>query len=105
MQDRSFDIAGPNPTAEESGRIDREYIGYLDMQRHENVAAAELAKRQDKQLRADLERAHQPVGRPLALTPKIQSPQPSTRPADRAKPARCEDNALACGWSKAFSGR
>jgi hypothetical protein len=105
MQDRSFDIAGPNPTAEESGRIDREYIGYLDMQRHENVAAAELAKRQDKQLRADLERAHQPVGRPLALTPKIQSPQASKRPADRAKPARCEDNALACGWSKAFSGR
>jgi hypothetical protein len=99
MQDRSFEIAGPNPTAEESSRIDREYIGYLDMQRDENVSA-ELAKRQDEQLRADLERAHQLVGRPLVLTPKIQSSQASKRPADRARPARCEDIALACGWSK-----
>lgn len=99
MQDRSFDIAGPNPTAEESSRIDREYIGYLDMQRHENVVA-ELAKRQDEQLRVDLERAHQPVGRPLILTPKTPSAQNSKRPTDRAKPASCADRALACCWLK-----
>jgi hypothetical protein len=98
MQDRSFDIAGPNPTADERNRIDREYIGYLDMQRRENISA-ELAKRQDEQLRADLERARQPVGRPLVLTPKTRSAQTSKRPTDRAKP-RCDDNALACGWLK-----
>jgi hypothetical protein len=99
MQDRTFDIAGPNPTAEERNRIDREYIGFLDIQRRENVSA-ELAKRQDEQLRADLERAHQPVGRPLVLTPKSPSSPATKRPADRTKSAHCEGNSIACGWSK-----
>jgi hypothetical protein len=99
MQDRSFDIAGPNPTPAERNRIDREYIGYLDIQRRESVSA-ELAKRQDEQLRADLERAHQPVGRPLVLTPKTPSSPAAKRTVDRAKSAGCEDNSLACGWSK-----
>jgi hypothetical protein len=53
MQGRNFDIAGPNPTAEERKWIDREYIGLLDTPRRETVAA-EIAKRQDQQLRADL---------------------------------------------------
>jgi hypothetical protein len=99
MQDRTFDIAGPNPTAEERKRMDREYIGFLDIQRRENVSA-ELAKRQDEQLRADLERARQPVGRPLILTPKSPSSPATKRSADRMKSAHCEDNSLACGWSK-----
>jgi hypothetical protein len=99
MQDRTFDIAGPNPTADERNRIDREYIGFLDIQRRENVSA-ELAKRQDEQLRADLERAHQPVGRPLILTPKSLSSQAAKRTPDRPKLRRCEESSLACGWSK-----
>src|SRR5471032_1697235 len=52
MQNRSFDIAGPNPTAEECKQIDREYIAFLDAQRRE-VVSAELAKKQDERLRAD----------------------------------------------------
>jgi hypothetical protein len=99
MQDRTFDIAGPNPTAEERNRIDREYIGFLDAQRRENVSA-ELAKSQDEQLRADLERARQPVGRPLILTPKIPSSQVAKASSDRAKSKSCEDNPLSCGWLK-----
>jgi hypothetical protein len=99
MQDRTFDIAGPNPTAEERNRIDREYIGFLDTQRRENVSA-DLAKRQDEQLRADLERAHQSVGRPLILTPKNPPSQVAKSASDRAKSKRCEDHPLACGWSK-----
>jgi hypothetical protein len=94
MQGRTFDIAGPNPTAEE-----REYIGFLDVQRQENVSA-ELAKRQDEQLRADLERAHQPVGPPLILTPKNPPSHAAKAASDRAKSRRCEDHPLACGWSK-----
>jgi hypothetical protein len=99
MQDRTFDIAGPNPTPEEHNRIDREYMGFLDIQRRENVSA-ELAKRQDEQLRADLERAHQPVGRPLILKPKSPTTQAVKRAPDRAKSRRCEDDSLACRWSK-----
>jgi hypothetical protein len=99
MQDRTFDIAGPNLTAEERNRIDHEYIGFLDIQRRENVSA-ELAKRQNEQLRADLERSRHLVGRPLVLTPKILSSQTAKRSLDRVKSRRCEDNSLACGWSK-----
>jgi hypothetical protein len=99
MQGRNFDIAGPNPTAEERNWIDREYIGFLDTQRREAVSA-ELAKSQNEQLRADLERERQPVGRPLILTPR-NTPFPAAKqPADRSKSTRCEDNSLACGWTK-----
>jgi hypothetical protein len=99
MQGRNFDIAGPNPTAEERNWIDREYIGFLDTQRRETVSA-EMAKRQDEQLRADLERARQPAGPPLVLTPRNRPSLAAKQPADRSKPTRCDDNSLACGWSK-----
>ena len=99
MQGRSFDIAGPNPTAEERKQIDREYIQFLDAQRRE-AASAELAKKQDEQLRADLDSARQPAGPPLVLMPKNPFAPVVKRPADRPKSARCEDNSLACGWLK-----
>jgi hypothetical protein len=101
MQGRNFDIAGPNPTAEERKQIDREYIAFLDVQRQEAVSA-ELAKKQDERLRADLETARQPAGPPLVLTPTPKnSPAPAAkRPVDRSKSTRCDDDSLACGWSK-----
>jgi hypothetical protein len=100
MQNRNFDIAGPNPTADERKQIDREYMEFLDTNRRETVSA-ELAKRQNEQLRVDLERdVAQPVGPPLVLTPKNLSSLVIKRPADRSKSARCEDGSLACGWLK-----
>jgi hypothetical protein len=99
MQGRSFDIAGPNPSAEERKQIDREYIEFLKAQQRETISA-ELAKRQNEQLRADLEDARQPVGPPLVLTPRNQSSSTAKRPADRSRSPRCEDNSVACGWSK-----
>jgi hypothetical protein len=99
MQGRSFDIAGPNPTAEERNWIDREYISFLDTQRRE-ADSAELAKRQDELLRADLERERQPVGPPLVLTPKNPFSPITKQQADRSKSSRCQDDSLACSWSK-----
>ncbi len=99
MQGRSFDIAGPNPTAEERKQIDREYIAFLDAQRREAVSA-ELAKKQDEQLRADLEIVRRSAGPPLVLTPKNRPSPVAKRQADRSKPTPCEDNSLTCGWSK-----
>lgn len=99
MQDRSFDIAGPNPTAEERNAIDRAYMGFLDAQRREAVSA-ELAKRRNEQLRADLERARQPVGPPIALTPLNSPPLPAKRPVGRSKSPRCEQASLSCRWAK-----
>ena len=38
MQDRTFDIAGPNPTPEEQKKIDEQYTAYLEKQRRNNIA-------------------------------------------------------------------
>ena len=100
MQDRMFNIAGPNPSAEERKQIDREYINYLDSQRREAVSA-ELAKRQNEQLRADIERARQAVGPPLVLSPTNLAPAAAKRPVDRSKPTHCaDDSLLSCSWAK-----
>jgi hypothetical protein len=99
MQDRSFDIAGPNPTAEERKRIDHEYMAFLDAERREAISA-ELTKRQNEQLQADLENARQPVGPPMVLTPRTPPSSAAKQPVDRSKSARCEDGSLTCSWAK-----
>jgi hypothetical protein len=96
MQDRNFDIAGPNPTDQERKQIDQAYMSFLDIQRREAVSA-ELARKQNEQLRADLERARQPIGPPMVLTPP-NVPLPVARPLPKV--ARCEDGSLSCGWEK-----
>ena len=99
MQDRNFDTAGPNPTAEERKRIDHEYMAFLDAQRREAISA-ELAKRQNEQLQADLESARPPVGPPMVLTPMNPPSSAAKRPVDRSKSTRCEDGSLSCSWAK-----
>jgi hypothetical protein len=96
MQDRYFDIAGPNPTEQERKQIDYAYMGFLDARRREAVLA-DLARRQNEQLRTDLERAGQPVKPPMVLTP-ANVPLPTPRP--QAKLASCEDGSLSCSWAK-----
>src|SRR3984957_7041792 len=49
MQNRSFDIAGPNPTPEEQKRIDEQYTEFLDRERQSNIVAAFAAKQQQQQ--------------------------------------------------------
>ena len=90
MQNRNFDIASANPTAEEQKQIDREYLAFLDAQRREAIWAG-LAKRQNEQLRADLEGMRQPVGPPMVA---------AKRPLDRSKSTRCENGSLTCSWAK-----
>lgn len=99
MQDRSFDIAGPNPTPDERKQIDREYMAFLDAQRREMLSAG-LAKRRDEQLRAQLESARQPIGPPMVLTPVAPHVGTAKRTVDRSKSAQCEDDSLSCSWEK-----
>lgn len=109
MQNRSFDIAGPNPTAEERKQIDREYMSFLDAQRREAVSAelarkqnerlqAEFERKQNEQLQADRESVRQPVGPPMVLTPR-NTPS-AKQPVDRSKSTPCEDGSLTCNWAK-----
>ena len=101
MQDRKFDIAGPNPTAEERKQIDRAYMGFLDAQQREAVSA-ELANRQNERLRASLESARQQVAAPITLKPanSFSPPLPVKRPIDRSKSTSCDDGSLSCSWAK-----
>jgi len=108
MQDRSFDIAGPNPTAEERKQIDRAYMAFLDAQRRAAVSA-ELTKRRNEQLKTDLERAIQPVEPPTAVMPRTPPPAmesrnsiplPERRPVDQPKLVPCEDGSLTCSWAR-----
>jgi hypothetical protein len=90
MQDRRFDIAGPNPTPQELKEIDEQYKTYLDHQRRSIIAAA-FAEKQSQQAQAALMDQ-----RPVASAAKI--PLPVRRP--RAKAATCQEHSLACGWSE-----
>jgi hypothetical protein len=100
MQNRHFDIAGPNPSPEELKQIDLQYTIYLDTQRQEAVSAA-LAKKQNEQIRADLEKVQQPgVGPPLVITPKNVPPTVAKGPVGRPKAQHCDDGSLSCSFSK-----
>ena len=78
MQDRSFDIAGPNPTPQEQKYIDQQYTLYLEKQRRNSVEAAISARQQQEEqqrpqplqtasLRTDAERVPIPQARPSKL--------------------------------------
>jgi len=95
LQNKTFDIAGPNPTDEERKRIDRSYMEFLGTQGRE-MFLADMAKAQANQEQVDLRRGRQGAG-PLELSPKI--PLPAKRPAiERSKP--CNDGSLSCSWAK-----
>jgi hypothetical protein len=92
MQDRTFDIAGPNPTPEEQKKIDEQYAIYLEKQRRTNIAAAFAAKQQQQQqevqpvsLRTETEKVPLPVHRPAKL---------------RARDADCAKHSFSCEWPR-----
>jgi hypothetical protein len=96
MQNKTFDIAGPNPTESERRQIDHSYMEFLGATRRETILS-ELMKAQANLEQAAIDRSRQNAGPPLALTPKI--PVPAKRPVvDRSKP--CEDGSLSCGWTR-----
>jgi hypothetical protein len=96
MQDKTFDIAGPNPTEGERKQIDRSYMQYLGAQRRE-MFLSELAKAQANTEQTVFERGRKDAGAPLDLRPRI--PLPPKRPnIERAK--SCGAGSLSCSWAK-----
>jgi hypothetical protein len=86
MQDRTFDIAGPNPTPEEQKKIDEQYAIYLENQRRNSIAAAFAAKQQQVQ-----------QVQPVSLRSESERvPLPTRRP----KAANCVKNSFSCEWPK-----
>jgi hypothetical protein len=102
MQNRSFDIIGPNPTVAEQKAIDEQYKNYLDSQRRSVIVAAFAEKQREVQTQAALETDfRQTVEAPSDVKPVVL---PRPRPKVRAKEPDCAIEPLACGWSKLSSG-
>jgi hypothetical protein len=117
MQDRSFDIAGPNPTPEEQKKIDQEYTVYLENQRRNNLAAAAAAKQQQalleqQQQREQQEQAAAQVVQQASFTPQtervplpVESPNKREEMKARAKSAKCAQHpTFTCEWPKLSEG-
>src|SRR4051812_12411405 len=98
MQDRTFDIAGPNPTPEEQKHIDQQYTAYLENQRRSSIAAAFTAKQQQQQ-----QEAPRGVQQVALRTEAEKIPVPVASPvkqAARIKASNCAKNAFSCEWPR-----
>jgi hypothetical protein len=102
MQDRSFDIAGPNPTAEEQKRIDEQYTIYLENQRRSTIAAA-FAARQQQQLQASPKSDAPKVPLPQER-PKQQAPAPAAEVRPRNRNGDCARHSFSCEWPRLSEG-
>ena len=101
MQDRTCDIAGPNPTPEEQKYIDQQYTAYLESQRRNTIAAAFTAKQAQQQ---ELQQGVQQVSL-LSVTEKIPVPVASSvKQVARIKASNCARNAFSCVWPRLSQG-
>ena len=117
MQNRSFDIAGPNPTPDELRQMDEQYTEFLDQRRKRMIATAFAAKQQ--QLAALQQQpkpaAPPPLPKPRTVvdnshhfaTPRPHADRPRGREAQR--PAgnpqyACNSDPLSCGLTHLSAG-
>ncbi|MHB8267978.1 hypothetical protein [Bradyrhizobium sp.] len=100
MQNRHFDIAGPNPTPEEQRYIDEQYAEYLSRERRSAIAAAFTQKQQQLQQAApEAEKKAAvplPASRPRATTVGYAA----SRPAN----ATCAKDSFSCSWPRLAEG-
>ena len=104
MQDKSFEIAGPNPTPAEQKHIDEQYTIYLENQRRNSIAAAFVAKQQEQQAQQTSLKSD---------TPKV--PLPRSRPTEQQQAAAsdirsgtkrgdCTRHQFSCEWPRLSEG-
>jgi hypothetical protein len=95
MQNRSFDIAGPNPTPEEQKRIDEQYTAFLERERRRSIVAAFTARQQQLQ-QASLKNEKVPI--PVEAPNKPHAPPIDIR--TRAKTTGCARHSFSCDWPR-----
>ena len=99
MQNRSFDIAGPNPTPEEQKKIDEQYTAYLDRERASHAAAATAQQQLLQQASLRTEKVPTPVQAPNKRVAAANAVAPSViRP--RAKATGCRQDSFSCEWPR-----
>jgi hypothetical protein len=106
MQNRHFDIAGPNPTPQEQKQIDEQYAAYLGDQRRSSIAAAFLQKQQQLRQAKAIDKVTSGNVK-LTVPPRAaRKPRVTALPRPRPKIARhCEDEFFStCSWPRISSG-
>ena len=118
MQNRHFDIAGPNPTAEEQKKIDEEYIAYLEQERRSTIAAAFTARHREVQqvsLKSAVEKVPVPRGNPARQQQAAVTSEPKSgdlksgdlRSGDlrtRTRATNCNRDSFSCDWPRLSEG-
>ena len=103
MQNRNFDIAGPNPTPDEQRKIDEEYIAYLERERRNSTSAALAAKQQQEQQQQSQKvalKSDEKVPVPVA-SPAKQSARAATEPPPRTRSITgCPKGTFSCDWPR-----
>jgi hypothetical protein len=96
MQNRHFDIAGPNPTPAEQKHIDEQYAAYLARERQSAIAAAFTQKQQQLQRAApEAEKKSAvplPANKPRAVTVGVASSRPRN--------TSCPSDSFSCNWPR-----
>jgi hypothetical protein len=108
MQDRTFDIAGPNPTAEEQKKIDEQYTAYLERERRNHAAAALAAKQQQQQAEPpppqewhQVSLRNEPPPQPPVEFEKVPIPIASpVKQAERRRALQCAKDQFSCEWPR-----
>ncbi|MDR3488555.1 MAG: hypothetical protein P4M05_27085 [Bradyrhizobium sp.] len=102
MQNRTFDIAGPNPTPQEQKHIDEQYTEFLDREHQSNIAAALAAKQQQQQVQqATFKSETEKVPMPIAAPNK---PSVASGNAKRLKASNCASHSFSCDWPRLSEG-
>jgi hypothetical protein len=100
MQNRHFDIAGPNPTPEEQKHIDEQYADYLARERRSAITAAFTQKQQQLQQTAAASEkkpaSPEAVNKPRAVTVGSAASRPRT--------ATCARDSFSCNWPRLAEG-
>jgi hypothetical protein len=102
MQNRSFDIAGPNPTPEEQKQIDEQYTAFLDRERQSSIAAALAVKQQQQPLQATFRSENEKVPVPVEAPNKAAAAANDLR--SRTKGASCARHSFSCDWPRLSEG-
>ena len=100
MQNRHFDIAGPNPTPEEQKHIDEQYAEYLARERRSAIAAAFTQKQQQLQRTAP-ESEKKPASPEVVNKPRAVTVGSAT---SRPRIATCAHDSFSCNWPRLAEG-
>ena len=103
MQNRNFDIAGPNPTPEEQKKIDEAYIVYLENERRNSIATAFTVTQQQQQTQ-QVSLKSEPAKVPVPVANPLKQAAASNDARARMRAGNCAKGSFSCDWPRISGG-